>query len=197
MSFEIPSEKIRLDCEGNILHALQEDAFMTINEIYSAIASTYSGDLIEGAASLIVEGDSTVKDVWSYDTFYSSAAVAFMALNESDADAEVRKMVFKQMKIRNVPCSLLGDTPEETIRSFHVLASAGHKSHPELRDATELLMDYHAKRLPELSLARIAFCGIGFGIQQIDMAWTRSREQIIDSAWKDQLKSFDVSTLLY
>ncbi len=160
MSLEIPAS-FRLDAGGELCRALELDTLATLLDVQASFMDTEFCRLAYDAVDLLLPNLNTANDMYKSNAFTTSALVIAAAFHEADAGEEIRRKALRVLAIRSAPQNMLGETQAETLASFQRAAIQAHKRHPEIRDATSMLIDFHVETSQDVTMSRYALCGSG------------------------------------
>ena len=194
MSLELPPT-FTLDANGELLKNLEDDTLATILNVQSAYIDTQFSRLIINALDLLIPDSNNIDSIYKSYAFTSSAFIIAAAFNEASAGEVDRNRALKALALRNVSQGMLSKNPADRLSSFTKFAIRAHRQHPEMRSATNLLLEYHVETTQDPSMSCYALSGSGFMIQQLDDAWTRTytidRERAIDAAYEVEIAAID------
>lgn len=182
---EVPV-RYHLDVNGDMADAMLHDAPRVLMDILYDFDG-FRGNAYVGATAqlLLGEGD-TLKDRLKRTAFSASGALALAAFTVSDMPPRLRHKTLSTLLTSGMPAGILGGTTEQTHARLEEAANEGHASHPEFRLHWEMAMQYYTEATQDAEIGRMAFCGAGLTIHQLDKAWNKVREFTIDEICRNE-----------
>lgn len=184
-----------LDASGALADRLTDGAGECLIGLQEWFLGTRLDALVSDVAQRVIPGEESFEDGFRRLAFAGGGLVTCAAFMESDAPKALRHKALCQLSIGRMPVSILCETPAQALDAIEQVAVMGHASHPELRHVTDMVMEYYAEVTQTASMARLAFCGSGLMVHQLDRAWDLVHENI-ETSWRQETDGLDWDTLL-
>lgn len=182
----------QLDQHGDLYNELANNTQETLIDIFCEASGQGWAAPIEGCAELIVPDSETQESQLAIEAFCVAGYIACYSLYYSDAPEDLKKNTLKHMSLTAMPVSILhGSQP---LVGMSQIAREGHASHPELQQHTELIENFY-RASSEERIARIASCGAGVALYQLENAWTKARNVYIERVSAEMTQDMDWDTL--
>lgn len=169
----------RLDPSGELLQGLSEDGPMLLMDVALEAAGQRWAAPIEGCAELLVPMQTNLEDEYRHQAFYTAGVLACYAFGQSDAPEGMIVSTFKQMTLCRMPVSVLA--APNPLTGLEEVALEGHREHPEFKDHTDFVMEYYCEITQQPNMAKIALCGAGVALYQLERAWNKARDMQIEA----------------